>query len=85
MAKKKKQTIIEQVVELLPKFSAITKEQWIKIGKAAGYSFISSFVGLYLLQLQAGAVLDKTFWISAFIASINTSLVTIKQFFTESK
>mgnify|MGYP003441525216 CR=1 FL=1 len=85
MAKKKKQTIVEQVVELLPKLSAITEAQARKIAKAAAYSFVSSVVGLSLLQLQAGVVFDKTFWISAFIASVNTALVTVKQAFTESK
>lgn len=81
MAKKKSQ--LEQILDLIPRISVITKEQRTKIVKAAAYSFVSSFVFFILIQLQSGVTLDMTLILSAGISATNAAIVAVKQAFTQ--
>lgn len=62
--------------------SAITKDQWVKVLKALGYAFVSTFV-VTLLATPSLEYLDERTLISAAVAGVNAVLVGIKQLFTE--
>lgn len=64
------------------KISAITKAQWMKVTKAIGYSFTSSFLGTLLLVPNINA-LDERVLFAAVVSGVNAILVTIKQLVTE--
>jgi hypothetical protein len=62
--------------------SAITKDQWVKVGKALGYAFVSTFI-MTLLATPSLEYINERTVISAAVAAINAVLVGIKQLFTE--
>ena len=62
--------------------SPITKAQAVKIAKAIGYAFVSTFV-FTLLAKPDFAEFDQRTLIAAGVAGINAVLVTVKQLFTE--
>ena len=59
--------------------SPITKAQWVKVLKALGYAFVSTFIA----TLIASQTLTKAGLYAAFVASINAVLVVVKQLFTK--
>jgi hypothetical protein len=61
------------------KISPVTKEQAIKIAKALGYAFVSTFV----VALMASNELSTSAIAAAAVAGVNAVLVAIKQLFTE--
>ena len=62
--------------------SPVTKEQWIKVAKALGYSFVSTFVATLLIVPDLSS-LDQRTLLAAMVAGVNATLVTIKQLFTD--
>lgn len=62
--------------------SPVTKEQWAKVAKAVGYSFVSTFVATLLIVPDLNS-LDQRALLAAVVAGVNASLVTIKQLVTE--
>lgn len=62
--------------------SPVTKEQWAKVAKAVGYSFVSTFVATLLIVPDLNS-LDQRALLAAIVAGVNASLVTVKQLFTE--
>ena len=62
--------------------SPITKEQWIKVGKAAAYSFVSA---LATFVLVSSADFSKKTIVAGIVAGVNAAFVTVKQAFTEAK
>ncbi len=63
------------------KISPITKAQWVKVIKALGYSFVSTFV----VALPVVDKFNKMTLYAAAVAGVNAVLVTVKQLFTEAK
>lgn len=59
--------------------SPVTKEQWVKVAKAAVYSFVSAFI----VAFAASDEISKASLAAAAIAGVNAVLVTLKQLFTE--
>lgn len=59
--------------------SRITKEQWVKVLKATAYSFVSTFIA----TVVATSDFSKAGLYSALVASVNASLVVVKQLFTD--
>lgn len=64
--------------------SPITKQQWLKVVKAVGYAFVSTFVFTLLANPDLSEISQRTI-ISAGVAGVNAVLVTIKQLFTASE
>lgn len=64
--------------------SPITKAQAVKIAKAIGYAFVSTFVFTLLANPDLSEISQRTI-ISAGVAGVNAVLVTIKQLFTVSE
>jgi len=64
--------------------SPITKQQWLKVVKAVGYAFVSTFVFTLLANPDLSEISQRTI-ISAGVAGVNAVLVTIKQLFTVSE
>lgn len=62
------------------KVSTVTKDQWLKIFKAAAYIGISAVIS-YLITLLA----DQPELFGPLTPIVNIVLVTLKQVFTESK
>jgi len=62
--------------------SPVTKAQWIKVAKAVGYSFASTFVATLLIVPDLNS-LDQRALLAAIVAGVNAALVTVKQIFTE--
>lgn len=63
------------------KLSPITRDQILKIVKAAAYSFVSAL----LAGLLVADSFDRTTLYALLISALNTTLVTVKQAFTEGK
>ena len=63
------------------KLSPITKNQIIKIAKAAAYSFAAALVA----GLVATDSFDRTTLYALLVSALNTAFVTVKQAFTEDK
>ena len=59
--------------------SPVTKSQWVKVLKAAGYSFVSAFT----FTLYTNNDYTKSGLYAAGIAAFNSALVIVKQLFTE--
>lgn len=68
----------------LPSVSPVTKEQYIKVVKAALYAFASTFIATLLASPDLSQIEQRTI-ISAAVAGVNAVLVLIKQAFTEGK
>lgn len=66
----------------LPKPSKVTQEQWVKVAKAAGYSFVSVFVTTLLVVPDLSQIDQRTV-VSALVAGVNSVLVLVKQLFSE--
>ena len=64
--------------------SPITKQQWLKVVKAVGYAFVSTFVFTLLANPDLSEISQRTI-ISAGVAGVNAVLVVIKQLFTVSE
>lgn len=64
--------------------SPVTKEQWAKVAKAVGYSFVSTFITTLLVVPEFSQINERAV-VSALVAGVNAVLVLIKQFFTEAK
>ena len=62
--------------------SKVTVEQWKKVAKAIAYSFVSGFLGTFVLSPELNQV-DRRFLIASVISGINAVLVTVKQLFTQ--
>jgi hypothetical protein len=62
--------------------SPVTKEQWIKVGKALGYAFVSTFIATLLANPSLDNLNERTV-VSAAVAGVNAVLVTIKMLFTQ--
>lgn len=67
----------------LPTISPVTKSQWVKVAKALGYAFVSTFVTTLLIVPDVTNI-DQRALLSALVAGINAVLVLIKQVFTDS-
>lgn len=68
----------------LPSVSPVTKEQYIKVVKAALYAFASTFIATLLASPDVSHIEQRTI-ISAAVAGVNAVLVLVKQAFTEGK
>lgn len=66
----------------VPKPSKVTQDQWVKVVKAAGYSFVSTFVTT-LLVVPDLTQIDQRAVVSALVAATNSVLVLVKQLFTK--
>lgn len=66
------------------KISPVTQAQWVKVLKALGYAFVSTFVFTLLANPDLTEISQRTI-ISAGVAGVNAVLVTIKQLFTVSE
>jgi len=64
-----------------PKPSKVTQDQWVKVVKALGYAFVSTFVATLLISPDISQI-DQRVVVSAAVAGVNAVLVTIKQLFT---
>lgn len=64
--------------------SPVTKDQWVKVVKALGYAFVSTFVATLLYTPDLSQISQRAV-ISAAVAGVNAVLVLVKQFFTEAK
>lgn len=62
--------------------SKVTQEQWVKVAKAAGYAFVSTFVTTLLIVPDVTQI-DQRAVISALVAGVNSVLVLVKQVFTK--
>ena len=67
-----------------PKPSKVTQDQWVKVVKALGYAFVSTFVTTLLVSPDVSQI-DQRLLVSALVAGVNAVLVTIRQLFTEAK
>lgn len=63
--------------------SPVTKAQWVKVLKALGYSFVSTFVATLLIVPDLHSIDERTL-LAAMVAGVNAVLVTVKQLFTDS-
>lgn len=67
-----------------PKPSKVTQDQMVKVVKALGYAFVSTFITTLLVVPEFSQINERAV-VSALVAGVNAVLVLIKQFFTEAK
>lgn len=61
--------------------TSLTKEQAVKVLKALGYAFVSTFVFTLLVNPSLQEINERTV-IAAGVAGVNAVLVAVKQLFT---
>lgn len=66
------------------KISPVTKDQWVKVLKALGYAFVSTFVATLLVVPDLSQIDQRTL-LAALVSGVNAVLVLGKQLFTEGK
>ncbi len=66
------------------KLSQPTKDQWVKVLKALGYAFVSTFVATLLIVPDLSQIDQRTL-LAALVSGVNAVLVLSKQLFTEGK
>lgn len=78
--------VIKQIIQerIVMSISPITKQQWLKVAKAVGYAFVSTFVFTLLANPDLSEISQRTI-ISAGVSGVNAVLVVIKQLFTVSE
>ena len=67
------------------KISALSQEQWLKVAKALGYSFVSTFLGVIVASggVQSTYEANIALALAALVSGINAVLYALSRLFVE--